>query len=330
MKLGVLQISVLYAKLSNFDRLRTIYFILLVSLLASHPCGAQDSTASRPSLHSSNSRKWLIGSISATGYTGSLIMLNEAWYKNYPKSSFHTFNDAGEWQQMDKLGHAWSAYNLARGLTSAWRWAGMDDRKSILIGSGSAFSYLMIIEWLDAHSAKWGWSWADVGANTLGSVLFAAQERGWGEQRLQYKFSAHVDAYGPLEERADDLFGSSTAERLLKDYNAQTYWLSANAKSFFPDSRLPGWLNIAVGYGASGMLGGFENRSYDKDGNLTFDRSDITRHRQWYLSPDIDFTKIRTNSRVLKTTFTILNMLKIPAPTLEYSKGKWKMHTLYF
>ena len=182
----------------------------------------------------------------------------------------------------------------------------------------------------DAHSAEWGWSWTDVGANTLGSTLFAAQGWGWKEQRLLYKYSGHVRNYNNLEPRADDLFGKSTAERLLKDYNGQTYWLSANPKSFFRDFRFPAWLNIAVGHGASGMLGGFENRGYDKNGNLTFDRTDIARHRQWYLSPDIDLSKIRSSSRVLKTAFTILNTIKIPAPTLELSKGKLKVHAFYF
>lgn len=325
-----MQISVLYTKLSNFDRLRTIYFTILAALLLFLSSAAQDSVAVHPSAHPGAGRKWLIGGVSVAGYTGSLILLNEAWYKNYPKTSFHTFNDTNEWLLMDKLGHAWSTYNLTRGLTTAWRWTGVEDKKALLLGSGSAFSYVMIIEFLDAHSAEWGWSWSDVGANTFGSALFAAQEWGWGEQRLLYKYSGHVKQYGDLEPRADDLFGKSTAERLLKDYNGQTYWLSANPKSFFPRSRFPAWLNIAVGHGASGMLGGFQNRGYDKDGNITFDRPDIIRHRQWYLSPDIDLSKIRTNSRALKTAFTILNMVKIPAPALELSKGKLKVHALYF
>lgn len=299
-------------------------------MLFSLPSVAQDSLATRPASAQSNGRKWLIGGVSVTGYTGSLVLLNEAWYKNYPKSSFHTFNDTNEWQFMDKLGHAWSTYNLTRGLTTAWRWAGVPDQKAILLGSGSAFSYVMIIELLDAHSAEWGWSWSDVGANTFGSALFAAQELGWKEQRVLYKYSGHVKHYGELESRADDLFGKSTAERLLKDYNAQTYWLSVNPRAFFPGSRFPKWLNISVGHGASGMFGGFQNRGYDKDGNLTFDRTDIARHRQWYLSPDIDLSRIPTNSRVVRTAFTILNMLKLPAPALELSRGKLKVHALYF
>src|SRR3712207_8632374 len=37
-----------------------------------------------------------------------------------------------------------------------------------------------------------------------------------------------------LNMRANDLYGSSFAERMIKDYNGQTYWLSANLKSFMP------------------------------------------------------------------------------------------------
>ena len=54
-------------------------------------------------------------------------------------------------------------------------------------------------------------------------------------------------------------------ERMLKDYNGQTYWLSANLKSFFQGSNIPAWLNVAVGYGADGMFGGFENKWIDED-----------------------------------------------------------------
>lgn len=310
--------------------MRIIYFTILAALLFSLTTVAQDSLKVPSPVGGKAGRKWLIGGVSATGYAGSLVLLNEVWYKNYPKTSFHTFNDSREWLQMDKLGHAWSTYNLTRGLTSAWRWAGVQDNRAILLGSGSAFSYVMIIEMLDAHSAEWGWSWGDVGANTLGVALYTAQELGWKEQRIHYKYSGHVKHYDNLEERADELFGNSTAERLLKDYNGQTYWLSANPKAFFPDTRFPAWLNIAVGYGASGMFGGFENKAYDKNGNITFNRTDIARHRQWYLSPDIDLSKIPTNSKVVRTALTILNVLKLPAPALELSRGKLKVHALYF
>lgn len=300
---------------------------------------AQDSFHIQPakafdvSLHAkSNSRKWLVGTASVLGYGGSFIFLNEAWYKGYPRSSFHTFNDAGEWMQMDKIGHAWTAYHTSRINTDLWKWAGVSDRKSVLLGSGTSLLYMLSIEYLDGRSAEWGWSWPDAGADIFGASLFAAQQLTWEEQKISIKFSSHRKNYTPasLEQRANDLFGKSLQERLLKDYNAQTYWLSLNLRSILKSSQLPSWLNIAVGYGADNMFGGYENLAFDKNGNVLFDRRDIKRYRQWYLAPDIDLTKIKTKSSFLKTVFSLVNVLKIPAPALELSNGKLKGHWIAF
>jgi uncharacterized protein YfiM (DUF2279 family) len=276
-------------------------------------------------------RTFIVSSAVSVSYTTSLIALNQTWYKNYSRSSFHTFNDSGEWLQMDKVGHAWSAYNLSRASTSAWQWTGLSARNSVLIGSITGFSYLTVIEFLDAHSEKWGWSWADMAANIGGSSLFAVQQLAWREQRIQFKFSAHKKKYpSALEARADELFGASLAERILKDYNGQAYWLSFNINSLTHTKKFPSWLNISIGHGADGMFGGYENIGYDKNGNISFNRPDIKRHRQWYLSPDIDFTKIKTNSKFVRTILSGLNALKLPAPALELSNGKLQGRLIYF
>lgn len=278
-------------------------------------------------------RLWLISGIHVAGYGGSLLLLNNAWYKNYPKSAFHTFNDSKEWLQMDKVGHGWTAYNTGMLSAAMWRWAGLPQKKAAWLGGLSGSAYLTVIEILDAHSADWGWSWADMAANVFGSALFIAQETSWHEQRIQFKFSFHKKNYKEpvLEQRADELFGSSRYERMLKDYNAQTYWLSANLKSFFPESKLPAWLNVSVGYGADGLYGGFENMATDKNGNITFDRRDIPRVRQYYLAPDIDISKIKTCRRLLNTLLTALNAFKFPAPAIMIdSKGNFRVHAVYY
>ncbi|MGN6402218.1 MAG: DUF2279 domain-containing protein [Flavisolibacter sp.] len=317
--------------------MRKCCFFILIFVSAA--AMAQDSFHIQPakafdvSLHAkSNSRKWLVGTASVLGYGGSFIFLNEAWYKGYPRSSFHTFNDAGEWMQMDKIGHAWTAYHTSRINTDLWKWAGVSDRKSVLLGSGTSLLYMLSIEYLDGRSAEWGWSWPDAGADIFGASLFAAQQLTWEEQKISIKFSSHRKNYTPasLEQRANDLFGKSLQERLLKDYNAQTYWLSLNLRSILKSSQLPSWLNIAVGYGADNMFGGYENLAFDKNGNVLFDRRDIKRYRQWYLAPDIDLTKIKTKSSFLKTVFSLVNVLKIPAPALELSNGKLKGHWIAF
>lgn len=315
--------GVLAVNLTTFVFLKKLIHIFLVLFLAL-PCMAQDSTRTITDALA-RKRQWLVGGLSVAGYGGSLVLLNEAWYDQYPRRSFHTFDDSREWLQMDKVGHAWSAYNLSRASTAAWQWAGLPQKKAVWVGSASGFAYLTVIEFLDAHSERWGWSWADMGANFGGSFLFAVQESAWKEQRIQFKFSAHKSSYAPaLQARVNELYGSSLPERLLKDYNSQTYWLSFNLRSFAPRSRLPAWLNLSAGYGASGLFGGFENTARDANGAITFDRRDIRRYRQWYLAPDIDLTKIKTRSKILKTAFSVFNSFKIPAPALEFSEGKFR------
>ena len=95
-------------------------------------------------------------------------IFNNTWYKDYPKTSFHTFNDSKEWLQMDKVGHAWAAYNAGRASTACGNGPAF-IKKAAWIGGLSSTVYLTVIEFLDAHSAKWGWSWSDMAANILGS-----------------------------------------------------------------------------------------------------------------------------------------------------------------
>jgi len=278
----------------------------------------------------SKNRVWIVAAVNVIGYGSSLIILNNAWYKNYPRSPFHTFDDSKEWLQVDKLGHAWTSYNTGRVSAAMWRWAGWPEEKSVVVGGLSGAAYLTIIEFLDAHSSKWGWSWSDMAANLFGASLFMSQELAWHEQRFQLKFSFHRKSYNDpeLEHRVDDLFGESWEERMLKDYNAQTYWISANLKSFFKKSNLPAWLSVSFGYGADGMFGGFENKWTE---GASIDRTDIPRRRQFYFAPDIDLTKIKSSSKLIRSALFLLNSFKFPMPTVEYtSGGKWRFYPVYF
>ena len=279
-----------------------------------------------------NSRVRFVAISNVAGYSVILAGLNKIWYANYPRSGFHFFNDNNEWLQVDKVGHMYSAYIEGRTSMELWRWTGIERKKRIWIGGLSGTFYQTIIEILDGFSSEWGFSLGDFSANVLGSGALIAQELTWNDQRIKLKFSFHKNNYGTaqLDQRANEIYGKSLAERSIKDYNAQTYWASVNLKSFFPKTNLPAWMNIAAGYGADGMFGATENVGKDKQGNITFERSDIKRYRRWYLSPDIDFTKIKTNKKGLRLLFMALSAFKFPAPGLEFSNGKFKVNALHF
>ncbi len=290
---------------------------------------AKKNNLTRPQI---NNRVKIIAATNIIGYSAAMVGLYSAWYKNYPQTNFHTFNDIGEWKGIDKIGHAYSAYAESKASMELWRWTGIDRKKRIWLGGMSGAVYQTVIETLDGFSSEWGWSWGDFSANILGSGMFVAQELAWDEQRIQFKFSFHRKSYSDptLNQRSDKIFGHSTAERFLKDYNGQTYWISANLKSFFPKSKLPAWLQLSFGTGAEGMFGGTDNIGKDANGTISFNRTDIKRYRQWYLAPDIDLTKIKTNKKGIKVALNILNIIKFPMPSLEYSNGKFKLNALSF
>ena len=101
-------------------------------------------------------------------------------------------------------------------------------------------------------------------------------------------------------------------------------------KSFFPSSRIPKWLNLAVGYNARTMLGGYENKWEDDQGN-TILRNDIKRYKRILVSLDIDLTKLETKNKTLKTVFSIFNVLKVPAPAIEFNTlGKMRLHPVAY
>lgn len=251
-----------------------------------------------------------------------LFALNQLWYANYSKSSFHTINDNAEWLQVDKAGHVFSAYHIGNASANALKWSGISRKNQIIYGATSGFVFLSAVEIMDGYSKNWGASVGDVVANASGTALLISQELLWKEQRIVPKFSFHTTPYASARPK---VLGASLSEQLLKDYNGQTYWLSANVHSFFKASKIPKWINIAVGYGGEGMI-----TANDEFTNTIF-LPQSQRERQFYLSFDVDLTKIETKSRLLKTVFSIFNTVKIPTPTLEFKQfGGIKGHFIYF
>ena len=258
----------------------------------------------------------------ATLGTAALVGLNQVWYADYPRSDFHFINDNAEWLQMDKAGHVFSAYHLGSFGANALKWSGANKKSQLLYGATLGLAFLTTVEVFDGYSANWGASLGDVAANVSGTALYVSQELLWNEQRIVPKFSFHTTPYAAAR---PEVLGSSLQEQILKDYNGQTYWLSFNIHSFAPKSKVPKWLNVAVGYGAEGMITGKEAFV-----NTIF-LPEQQRYRQFYLSLDIDLTKIETKSHFLKTILTICNTIKIPAPTFEIKgSGGTKWHLVYF
>jgi uncharacterized protein YfiM (DUF2279 family) len=251
--------------------------------------------------------------------TGTLFALNELWYKDYPRSSFQFKNDNNDWKQMDKAGHLMTAYYFGKIGMNTLDWAGVSKKNQLIYGATLGFSFLTAVEVLDGFSEQWGASIGDIAANAAGTTLLIGQELLWNEQRISVKYSFHQTQYAT---QRPETLGENFIQQTLKDYNGQTYWLSANVWSFNKTGNFPKWLNISFGYGADGMLFGTNSKE---------NRLLQNPYRQFYLSFDADLTKIETKSKFLKTVFSVVNFIKIPAPALEFNtKNGFKLHYLYF
>ncbi|WP_229669436.1 DUF2279 domain-containing protein [Yeosuana aromativorans] len=299
-------------------RLKYGLLLILISNLAFSQSKLNSFLKPSDSLNTSRRNAVVISETSLAGLT--LIGLNQLWYADYEKSQFHTINDNNEWLQMDKFGHVFSSYQLGRVGADVLNWSGVSKKDQLIYGATLGFAFLTTVEIFDGFSKEWGFSWGDILANGTGTGLYIGQELLWNEQRIALKFSFHQTRYAL---QSPDKLGQNFTEQLLKDYNGQTYWLSANLHAFFKQSKIPKWLNIAFGYGADGMLSGTK----DIDNQLL---TNYDRHRQFYLSFDVNLNNIKTESHILKSVFSVFNVIKVPFPALEFSKNRCVFHLFYY
>jgi len=324
---------------------RFLSISLFISL--SITLGAQDSLDTlsffepSPVFHQSRFYKAL--AFSTTTYTAFSIGLYNAWYKKFDQEAFHFFDDWNEWQNIDKYGHVYTSYFQGVLCYKGAKWTGLSENQSILTGIVCGTLFQSTIEVMDGFSSKWGFSLSDFAANNVGLATFALQQKYWHEQRISLKVSsAPIQyskesipssdglAFSSLDNRVDDLFGSNYFERALKDYNAQTLWLSVNVDAFLPKGNSwPDWLNLAVGYSGESMFGGFENVWTEENAEFVLGLEN-DRYKQFMLGFDFDLTRIDVDNHFLKSLFSIFNIFKYPAPAIEYNtRGEWRFHLLF-
>ncbi len=275
----------------------------------------------------------------AIAYTGTVIGLSDVWYSQFDRSKFHFYNDWGIWRNIDKLGHAYTAYLYTDLIYDINKWVGMKDRKSLWMAAGAASLFQLTIEVLDGYSERWGFSPWDIASNTAGSAFFVVQHLLWQEQRIRLKYSAFPQSYSTAvipslnnkgtmtyQERVEELYGKGIASRIIKDYNGQTYWLSVNLASFGVPH--PEWLNWAVGIGASDLYDG-DNNKWISDGINYY--APFPQRTVFYLSPDINWSAFKGENAFLNTILDLLNYLKAPLPAVSVdTQGNIGWYLVFF
>ena len=294
--------------------------ILFIGLVLSfcyqyYTCTAQTIDSSQ-----FNKKKFtILATTAGVGYNAGMVGLAHIWYKDQLTNSFTFFNDNGEWNYMDKMGHLFTSFHLSYGSVRMLQWTGSSRKKSIWYGGLTGAAIMLPIEIFDGFSQEYGASWGDATANTMGSIAVVSQYLLWDEIRITPKFSYHETSYATLR---PNTLGSTPVERALKDYNGQTYWLSFNIASLTHSHTIPRWLNVSVGYGAKEMVYALPNENNAKG---------YRSYTQGFLSLDVDFTRIKTKSKFFNSFLHALNLLHVPLPTLEYSgREGFVFHPIYY
>lgn len=301
-----------------------IYLFISILCLVPRILYAQDIEAKNDS--SKIEKKTIFKAVAFTSvyYVSSIYLLNKTWYKGRQIVPFHFYNDNKGYLQVDKFGHMFGSYVYSYIGYHSLLQLGATRKESLIFGSTLGFVLQFPIEIMDGIHEGYGFSLGDIAANTMGSALVLGQELLFKEEVIKYKFSYWESRYS---KNSNGYFGETTMNRLLKDYNGHTYWFSMPVNKIVCNQNLPAWLNIAVGYGANGMYGEFVNVSSYNGVSIP----PTNRYRQYLLSLDIDWARIKTKSKFLKLVLEGMNFIKLPFPTLEYnSKSEFKGYWIYF
>jgi uncharacterized protein YfiM (DUF2279 family) len=292
-----------------------LLWLVMLATMSTSAFGSDPADSS--SINKKRLNSVLIGT--AAAYSAGLVVLSETWYKEQGTTSFHFFNDNAQWNQVDKVGHFYSAYQLSRLGKQLFLWTNMSEKKSAIWGGVMSQALMIPLEINDGFAVEYGFSWGDIAANLMGAGFFLAQELGWKKQLIKTKFSFHRSSYAQLR---PEVLGNGFFEELLKDYNGHTYWFSLDIYAMSGrDTWIPSWLNLALGYGAEGMVYAREDEN-----NLNGYKS----YRQYYLGIDFDLSHIKTRSKFVKTVIFFADMIKLPAPAVEFNKNGLHYHWLYF
>lgn len=255
--------------------------------------------------------KIINGGLFISSYTLATYQTTQHFFQEYPYTNFKTKNDSKTWEGMDKLFHAYTSYQLCSIFFESNKLSSYTRNQSLNMALLESLLFGFTKEWADGHIDIAGWSWNDIAMNLSGNLFFYGQEKIFKEQKISYKFSyfnSNLQHYNP------NVLGNSPLNYWRKDYNGQTFWLSSSLGSWNLTKNK--WLkpiSLTIGYGAHNMLNELDNSIL---GN-----NDIKRYKQYYLGIDIDWKQIQTNRKSLKVLFYILNTIKVPLPSIEFSQG---------
>ncbi|MFL5637520.1 MAG: DUF2279 domain-containing protein [Gemmatimonadaceae bacterium] len=228
----------------------------------------------------------------------------KAWWSGTraPHFFFHADWDQ-QFRDQDKFGHMLGGYHLARIGYAGLREACVSEKKAIIWSAAYAAAFQLQIEIFDGRFVKYGFSYADMIANTTGQALAVLQELHPTLRAIKPTFSYHKS-----QELKNTENGTIDTElRPSLDYAGQTYWFSADMSQLLPeDARQywPSFIRLSVGHSVTDWVN-------PQSGEAQRGK------RRIILSLDFDPEKLPGNAPLWRSIKHTLSYYRFPAPALE-------------
>jgi Predicted periplasmic lipoprotein (DUF2279) len=228
----------------------------------------------------------------------------KAWWsgERAPHFFFHADWDQ-DFRDQDKFGHMLGGYHLARFGHAGLRAACVGQKKAIIWSAAYAAAFQLQIEIFDGQFKKYGFSYADVIANTTGQTFAVLQELHPALKAIKPTISYHRTR--ALKNTNN---GTITSElRPSLDYSGQTYWFSADMNALLPSGAKqywPSFIRLSAGHAPTDWINSNTG-------------SPIRAKRKILLSLDFDPEKLPGDAPWWKTIKHTLSYYRFPAPALQ-------------
>ena len=231
----------------------------------------------------------------------------QAWWSGEKADHFFFHADWDQWfRDQDKFGHMWGGFHLARFGYAGLREACVSDKKAIFWAAAYAAAFQLQIEIFDGMYKKYGFSYADMLANTAGQALEVMQVLHPSWRVVKPTFSYHK-TQALLNTENGTIGGTGDKLRPSLDYSGQTYWMSVDMEHLLPTSAKPYWpsfIRFSVGHSITDWV----------DPNT----GDVQRaQRKILLSLDFDADKLPGDAPLWRSIKRTLSYYRFPAPALE-------------
>ncbi|MEO8576529.1 MAG: DUF2279 domain-containing protein [Gemmatimonadales bacterium] len=224
-----------------------------------------------------------------------------AWWSGQRADFFFRADWDENFRDQDKFGHFTGGYHLARFGNAFLRSACMSKKQAVIWSAAYAAAFQLQIEIWDGHYAKYGFSYADLLANTAGTALAVLHETHPATRAIKPLISYYPSA---AQRNADNIPGEL---RPSLDYTGQTYWLSADVNALLPDDAKkywPSFLRVSAGHSITDWI--------DPETG-----ANIRAQRKLLLTIDFDAEKLPGDNRLWKTFKRQLGYIHLPSPALQ-------------